>query len=79
MSSLFKRSILKLKMLKLASEVNALDNIFLSNHFNYVIHNHVDNTYDANNHRINYIKISEICDTGTEQTLHKVDDILKEL
>ncbi len=72
--SLLKRSIIKLKMLKLATEVNTLNNIFLSNQFNYVIHHHIDNTYNING-RIDCCKLSEICEQGSQETLNKAEEV----
>ena len=74
-SLLLKRSIIKLKMLKLATEVNNLDNVFLSNQFNYVIHHHIDNTYNLNG-RIGCCKLIEICDNGDLETLTKAEEVL---
>lgn len=77
MSLILKRSILKLKMLKLATEVNKLDNIFLTGQFNHVIHHHIDNTYKLD-YRIDCYKLSEICDRCSEETLNKAEHVLKE-
>jgi len=76
--SLLKRSILKLKILKYATEIHNLNNIFVYNQFNHVIHHHVDNTYSLTG-RVNSSKLSEICEKGDSETLNKMEEVLKDL
>ena len=77
MTLLFRRNLAKLKILKLATEVQTLNNIFLTNQFNHVIKTHIDTTYQEG-YKINCSCLSEICEKSDEKTLNNIEKILKD-
>ena len=77
MTLLFRRNIMKLKMLKLAGDIQKLDNFFVVSQFNLVYHTHIDRKYNKDYYKIDCGKICDTFDNIDERTLNKCEEVAR--